>query len=189
MGRRFHRGRGPRRIGSRSFVSPVVVEAYELDEEPEEYFISRRELDEAGDIFPTFVTAEDAKRYIGEIDTGHDRLNVAILASTTAPPEFKASWTLQLGGWKTFATGARASVGFLNAKAVMEQTDRWATQLTEWRTAFSKIGGTVPGPAPTPPGQGVPGSSPAALGDLTMLIVAAGVVAAIVIFGPRLAKE
>jgi len=168
-------------------IAPVVVEAYELEDAPEEYFITRTELDEAGDIFGTVVTGEDAKRYIDETDTAYERLNVAILAST-APADFKTAWSLQFGGWKTFATGARATVGFFNAKAVMEQTDRWAAQLPEWRASFAKIGGTAPGPAPPAPGQGVPGTGPK-VGDFTTLIVAAGVLAAIVVFGPRLAKE
>lgn len=184
MGRRLHRGRVTR--GSRVVVSPLLVESIFSAPEPDEYIVMRRELDEAGDLFPTFVTADDAKRYIDETDTAYDRLNTAILASA-APPEFKTSWALQFGGWKTFATGARATAGFLNAKAVMDQTDRWASQVSDWRGAFQQIGGNAPGPSPTPAGQGIPG--PKTLGDLTGLIVAAGVVAAIVIFGPRLAKE
>lgn len=168
-------------------MSPLLVESIFFDAEPDEYFISRRELDEAGDLFPTIVSPDDARRYIDETDTAYDRLNTSILASTVAPPEFKASWTLQYGGWKTFAAGAKASVGILNTKAVMDQTDRWATQIADWHGAFKKIGGTPAGPSPMAPGQGT--SSPKPLGELTGLIVAAGVVAAIVIFGPRLAKE
>ncbi len=187
MAPRRHRGsfrralRGPRGV----VFSPVVVEEIDFDE-PLSPVEERLSLDDAGDIFPTFVTADDAKRYIDETDTGFDRLNVAILAST-APADFKTSWALELGGWKTFATGARAAVGWLNAKAVMEQTDRWAAQLVDWRASFSKIGGSAPGPAPLPPGQGAPSSS--AVGDVTTLVVALGVLAAIVTFGPRLAKE
>jgi hypothetical protein len=181
-----HRRRFPRGFRPRGGV-PVVIEQITDTFEPDVYFVTTAELDEAGSILPTFVTADDAKRYIDETDTGYDRLNVAILASS-APADFKTSWALQLGGWKTFSVAARASVGFLNASAVMDQTDRYGKQLEEWRASFEKIGGNAPGPAPVAPGQGVPSSSNT-LGAATGLIVAAGVVAAIVIFGPRLAKE
>ena len=184
--RRASRGRtrGPRLV----VVSPWTVEESIVDlADDDDPGPTRLELDQAGDIFPTFVTADDAKRYIDETDTGYDRLNVAILASAV-PADFKAAWALQIAGWKTFAAGARASVGFFNAKAVMDQTDRWASGLVEWRSSFAKAGGNAPGPAPPAPGQGVPTSN-ATIGDVTGLVVAAGVLAAIVIFGPRLAKE
>jgi hypothetical protein len=188
MTRRLHRGSFPRRfIGPRArALSPLVVEEYYFDAPSDpDIFVERRELDEAGDLLPTFVTADDARRYIDETDTGYSRLNTAI-ATSSASPDFKAAWAIQLAGWTTFATGARATVGFLNAKAVMDQTDRWAAQLQDWSAAFAKAGGMAPGPAPPSPGQGT--GKPTSLGDLTGLIVAAGVVAAIVIFGPRLAK-
>ena len=39
----------------------------------------------AGDILPTFVTPDDARKAIDETDANYDRLNIAILSSTTAP--------------------------------------------------------------------------------------------------------
>jgi len=144
--------------------------------------------DDAGDLFPTFVTPEDAKRYMGEVDTAYSQLDAAIQSFPTAPSDFKVSWALQLGGWKAFFASAMATVGWLNTKAVMEQTDRFHSQLNEWRKSFAAIGGRPPGPGPLIPGQGVPGSgNPTS--DVVKVVAAVGAVAAIVIFGPVLARS
>ena len=111
-------------------------------------------------------------------------MNIAILASTSAPPEFKASWGLQYATWKTFATGARATVGFLNTKAVMDQNDRYTSQLQDWGKSFALVGGQAPGPTPPAAGQGVPDSSAASfLSGSTGLILAGALLAGIVVFG------
>ncbi len=140
---------------------------------------------QAGDILPTVVTAESAKAYIHEVDTAYSVLNGDIVRSN-APIDFKASWGMQLAGWNTFQLGALASVGFFDAKAVMGQTDRYATELANWRKTFLSLGGTPSGPAPIPPGQGIP--DPQA-GSATNLVVAVGIVAAIVVLGPTLARH
>ena len=89
-----------------------------------------------------------------------------------------------MAGWKTFATGARATVGFLNTKAVMDQNDRYTAQLGDWAKSFALVGGTPPGPIGQPAGQGVPNNS---LGSLlsgsTGLILAGALLAGVVVFG------
>jgi hypothetical protein len=142
---------------------------------------------QAGDIWPTLVTPDDARRYIDEVDAAYSRLDTAIQAST-APTDFRASWGIQLTTWKAFALSAKPTVGWLNTTAVMQQTDRFNEQLKNWFSSFQAIGGKPPGPPPTPPGQGVPNPNPTSIGDVTKLALVLGGVAAIVIFGPKLAR-
>lgn len=143
---------------------------------------------QAGDFLPTFVTPEDAKRYLNEVDAGYSQLDTAIQSSVLPPLDFKASWGIQLASWKTFYGSAMATVGWLNTVAVMQQTDRFQNQLIEWRKSFASIGGTPPGPNPLPPGQGVPGSgNPTS--DIVKTVAAVGAVAAIIIFGPALVRS
>jgi len=140
---------------------------------------------DAGDILPTFVTPTDALNYIQEVDTGFNRLDASITRSTVSD-SFKTAWAAELGAWRVFAAAARASVGWLNSKAVMDQTDKWSADLKNWDQNFQAQGGKDIGPAPMPPGQGIPSGSGVAVSDVTKLIAAAGVVAAIVVFGPKL---
>ena len=142
---------------------------------------------EAGDILPTFVTAADAERYINEVNTAYASLNQAISLSQVSS-DFKASWDLQWQGWIGFATDARSTVTFWNAKAVMQQTDRWHEQLKNWYTGFQSAGGKPPAPPPIPPGQGIPDPHPTNVTDFTKLALVIGGVAAIVVFGPKLAR-
>ena len=139
---------------------------------------------EAGDILPTFVTPDDARNYIDEVNAGYARLDQAIQASTTAPPDFKTSWVIQNAAWIAFSVPAKATVGYLNTTAVMQQTDRFNDQLKNWFSGFASVGGTPPGPPPTSPGQGLPGTTSTA--DVTKLVTAIGVTAAIVLLGPKL---
>jgi hypothetical protein len=143
---------------------------------------------EAGDILPTFVSPDDAKRYMSEIDTGYAQLDAAIQGYVNTPTDFKVSWTLQLATWKGFYGTATASVGWLNTTAVMQQTDRYAAQLKTWRDQFIAIGGTPTGPAPLPPGQGVPGAG-LQPSDLTTPLLIVGGIAALIILGPTLMKS
>jgi hypothetical protein len=135
----------------------------------------------AGDILPTIVTPSDAKAAIDQTESGYDQLNLSVLASN-APPEFKGSWAIQYANAKTFATGARASVGFLNTTAVMQQNDKYQQQLVDWGKSFAAIGGAVPAGATLPPGQAAPGTGENSLanifGSATGLVVATGVVLA-----------
>ena len=142
---------------------------------------------DAGDILPTFVSPADARRYIDEVDAGYVRLDGPVQASTVAA-DFKASWTIQFSAWRVFAASAKPSVGWLTTKAVMEQTDRFQTQLQNWYGAFVKAGGAPTGHPPPDPGQGVPGTGTITPGNLTALLVAAGGVAALFMFGPSLAR-
>jgi hypothetical protein len=150
--------------------------------------ITTRDLDtQAGDIIPSFVTPDDARRYIDEVDAAYSRLDTAI-APSTAPQDFKASWVIQHTAWKAFALSAKPSVGWLNTVAVMQQTDRFNEQLKNWYLGFQAVGGKPPGPLPIPPGQGVPDPNPTNIGDVTKLAMVLGGVAAIVIFGPKLSR-
>jgi hypothetical protein len=139
----------------------------------------------AGDLFPTFVTPDDARHAIDETEAGYDRLNATILGSST-PPEFKASWGADYVAYKAFAAGARASVGFLNTKAVMDQNDRYQQKLKDWSTSFALTSGSpAPGPAPSAPGQGT--GEQMTLSSLfsgtTGLIVAGAALAAVLLLG------
>lgn len=141
---------------------------------------------EAG-FLPTFVLPDDARRAIQENEAGYDRLNLAITGSGAAP-EFKASWSIQYAAFKTFATGAKADVGFFNTTAVMDQNDRFASQLIDWNKNFATVAGVpAPGPLPPPPGQGVPDRSEkqSVLSEATVLVLAGAALAAIVVFGGR----
>lgn len=126
-----------------------------------------------GDILPTFVTPDDAKRYVRETDAQWDRSDTDMQASTQADAAFKASWATDLEGWRRFRDDAIRSVGWLNTKATMEQTDRWAQKLTDWRKSLSDIGGKLTGPGPIPPGQGLGEGGKASAGWVQMALLVA----------------
>lgn len=181
------RGRWARGPASPSVVVVEVPTALDFDE------LDRARLDElgAGDIFPTLVTADDARRYIQETDTGYIRLNAAIVGTApgSVPPAFQNAWTVQYAGWTRFRIDALPSVTFWNAKAVFEQNDRWHKALEDWTEDFRKLGG-APGPSPLPPGQGTGGPDiAAAIPNLTKLVAVAGVAAAVLLLAPKLIKE
>jgi len=149
------------------------------------------EFEEAGDILPTFVSGADAQRYIDEVDAGYNRLDTGINTSSNLTQDFKTSWGIQLTAWKAFAIASKASLGgwtggFFNAKAIMDQTDRFNEQLKNWYAEYAKSGGTGVGPAPVKPGQGIPGDTQ--VSDITKLVVAGGVLAAILVIGPKIFK-
>lgn len=144
------------------------------------------EFQEAGDLLPTFVTPNDAKKYIDEVDSGYRRLDTGITSATNITQDFKTSWGIQLAAWTAFAIAAKASVGWLNTKAVMDQTDRFNDQLKNWFAEYGKAGGTGVGPMPTQPGQGVPGTTQ--VSDVTKLVIAGSVLAAILVIAPKLLK-
>ena len=144
------------------------------------------EYQDAGDLLPTLVTPDDARKYIDEVDGGYRRLDTGIANATNLTQDFKTSWGIQLATWTAFAIGAKASVGWLNTSAVMGQTDRFNDQLKNWFTEYSKAGGTGVGPMPTPAGQGIP--SDTKVSDITKLVVAGSVLAAIVLIAPKLLK-
>jgi hypothetical protein len=129
---------------------------------------------ETGDILPTFVTPADAKRYIRETDAQWDRTDSDIQASAAVDMAFKGSWATDLEGWRRFRDDAVNSVGWLNTKATMEQTDRWAAKLTAWRKALTDAGGKLVGPGPLAPGQGLGQGGTASAGwiQLALLIAA-----------------
>jgi hypothetical protein len=133
-----------------------------------------RDVAVTGDILPTFVTPADAKRYIRETDAQWDRTDADILASTQVDSAFKSSWATDLEGWRRFRDDAVTSVGWLNTKATMEQTDRWAAKLTAWRKALTDAGGKLVGPGPLAPGQGLGQGGTASAGwvQLALLVAA-----------------
>ncbi len=139
---------------------------------------------EASGMWPTFVTPDDARRYIDEVDAGYRRLDTAIASSVAAPADFKISWGIQIATWTAFALPAKVSVGWLNTTAVMDQTDRFNEQLKSWFGSFQAVGGTPPGPPPTTPGQGIPGTGNTTA-DMTKLVTAVGVAAAMILVVPK----
>lgn len=201
-----HHGGGGRRRGGRRFFGGGYGPVYDDGDDYTEILVLgdprlydptlRRATDldravrqasglDAGDILPTFVTPTDATNYIQEVDTGYARLDASITQSTVADT-FRAQWAAQLAAWKVFASGARSSVGWLNTTAIMQQTDRWAQQLKDWDANFQAQGGKDVGPAPLPPGQGMPSGSGVTIPDLTNLALAVGAVAAVVFIAPKL---
>jgi hypothetical protein len=142
---------------------------------------------EAGDILPTFVSPDDAKRYMSEVDSGYAQLNAAIQSYVNTPTDFKVSWGIQFATWKAFYGASTAGVGWLNTTAVMQQTDRYAEQLKNWRAQFVAIGGNPPGPAPLPPGQGIPGAGPQVSDFTQPLLIVSGIIT-LLVFGPTIAK-
>lgn len=113
-----------------------------------------------GEWIPTFVTADDARRYVREYDAQWDRvLQDVVRVGDKMPAELKQSWAVDLEAWRKFRDDAIASVTFWNARATMEQTDRWASKLIEWRKALEKAGVSVTGPGPVIPGQGLGGQA------------------------------
>lgn len=140
---------------------------------------------EASGVLPTFVTPDDARRYIDEVDSGYRRLDTAIAASVAAPADFKVSWGIQMTTWTAFSIPAKATVGWLNTTAVMDQTDRFNEQLKNWFAGFQAVGGSPPGPPPTTPGQGVPGTTNTTA-DMTKLVTAVGITAAMILVVPKM---
>lgn len=113
-----------------------------------------------GSWIPTFVTADDARRYVREYDSQWERVRADVdRAGDKISPDLRQSWAVDLEGWRKFRDDAIASVTFWNARAIMEQCDRWASKLIEWRKAFEKANVPVTGPGPVIPGQGLGGQA------------------------------
>jgi hypothetical protein len=178
-GRRFRGG------GSRVVYVEQVPDIVYCDGDIVNGICFSRTEREAGDIFPTFVTPDDARRYIDEVDAGYRRLDTAIQGSNATDATWKTSWSIQLGTWTAFALPAKSSVGWLNTTAVMQQTDRFNDQLKNWYANFQSLGGAPSGPPPVGPGQGVPGTTNTTA-DLTKLVTAVGITAAVILVAPKL---
>jgi hypothetical protein len=125
-----------------------------------------------GDILPTFVTPDDARRYIRETDAQWERIDSDLRASQL-DDAFKRSWAADLEGWRRFRDDAIRSVGWLNTKATMEQTDRWASKLVAWRKAITDAGAKVTGPGPLAPGQGLGDGGTASAGWIQLALFVA----------------
>jgi hypothetical protein len=110
------------------------------------------------DIFPTWVSPEDALRYVKEVDVNYSVLDLAIRQSRSTE-QWKGLWKAQLTGWQAFRDDAPKTINWMNAKAIMEQADRWSKQLQNWRDDFKAQGtGTAPPPV-IAPGQGTSDTS------------------------------
>ena len=140
---------------------------------------------DVGDILPTLVTADDARRYIGEVDAQWKQLDQDVRASSSTTDEaLRRAFANDFVGWLTFRDDARENVGFLNAKATMEQTDRWAAKIGPWRSSLRTAGAKVTGPDPTPAGQGVANpSAGSGIKTAAWLLGGALVVASVVAVG------
>jgi hypothetical protein len=132
----------------------------------------------AGDILPTFVTVGSARQYIEEIQTAYKILDMSVGQSTRVSAEWRARWEMQLTGWQAFRTSALSDLNWANAKATMDQTDRWGLQLRTWSAEFSKIDGENAPPPPLDPGQGIP-DGPPSLASLAQIAAILGGVAAL----------
>jgi hypothetical protein len=126
-----------------------------------------------GDILPTFVTPDDARRYVNETDAEYERLDRAIQVSQ-ASASFKDSWGVDRDAWRKFRDDALKNVGWFNTKATMDQTDRWKKKVSDWHDSFTKQGGRSEGPAPAPPAQGLPPPPSASSGWVQMALMIAG---------------
>jgi hypothetical protein len=144
---------------------------------------------DAGDILPTLVTADTARAYIAETDTGYNTLDTTI-TSAGVPPEFLAAWKATYLGWKAFSNTTAPNVSFFTAKAAMDQTDRWVETLGKFSVQFHNLSPSSPVPTmPSAPGQGIPDKSAASLiSGTTGLIVAGAVLAAVLFVGPHFSK-
>ncbi len=141
---------------------------------------------EARGILPTFTSGADVDAHREAVNAQHQALNAQIVASSVSPT-FKQAWDQYLASWVAFydANKAASTVSkFLSAKSMYEQIDQFAAQIPTWAQQFQAAGGTVTGPLPSL--ADAPSSLTA--GNVTGLVVAAGAVAAIVIFGPSIAK-
>jgi hypothetical protein len=126
-----------------------------------------------GDLLPTFVTPDDARRYVNETDAEFERLDQAIQTSQVSAP-FKQSWVIDRDAWRKFRDDALKNVGWFNTKATMDQTDRWKKKASDWHDAFTKEGGQTVGPAPAPPAQGLPPPPSASSGWVQLALMIAG---------------
>ncbi len=125
-----------------------------------------------GDILPTFVTPDDARRYVRETDSEWERIDVDVQTSAI-DAALKRSWVTDLEAWRRFRDDAINRVGWLNTKATMEQTDRWASKLVAWRKAIADAGGKITGPGPVTPGQGLGDGGTASAGWIQLALVIA----------------
>ncbi|HKQ69538.1 MAG TPA: hypothetical protein VJT73_09370 [Polyangiaceae bacterium] len=131
------------------------------------------ETEGLGDLLPTIVTADDARRYVNETEAEFERLDRTIQTSSVND-SFKQSWAIDRDAWRKFREDALRNAGLFNAKATMEQTDRWKKKVSDWNDSFTKEGGRTVGPAPAPPAQGLPPPPSASAGwiQLAMMIAA-----------------
>jgi hypothetical protein len=126
-----------------------------------------------GDLLPTFVTPDDARRYVRETDSEWERIDADVQTSGI-DAGLKRSWATDLEAWRRFRDDAINRVGWLNTKATMEQTDRWASKLVAWRKAIADAGGKITGPGPVTPGQGLGDGGTASAGWIQLALVIAG---------------
>lgn len=192
MARRVHRGRAPRvrRIGPRGgrFVySPTVIEETYYTPYPDP-LDERVALDEAGDILPT--SPQSVRTALDQENANWTSLYDAVLAALAAgqiATDFSFPFTNDLFAWKTFYTLSVQSTPF--GWEPMAQLDEWRKKRAVWATDLQgRIKRRLPGNLDQAPPRETGPIKPPTPGETIALVVAAGVVAAIVYFGPRFAK-
>lgn len=141
---------------------------------------------DAGDILPTFTGPGDVDAHREAVNGQHQQLNSQILPSGVSQ-DFKSAWGQYLQTWLSFYNTNKAANWIeksLSAKSMYEQIDQFANQVAQWATDFQKAGGNLQGSIPSIADK----PSDVTLAKVTGLVVAAGVVAAIVVIGPKLVK-
>lgn len=183
--------RGP--MGPRMLYRPpmIIGESIFYEHEPDEYVNERRELDEAGgagDLLPTSPLS--VRTALDQENANWLSLYDAVLAALTAgsiSTDFSFPFTNDLAAWKIFYALNMQQTPF--GWEPMAQLEEWRKKRARWALDLeARVKFKLPGNLDEAPPR-EKSTAFASMGDLTGLIVAAGVVAAIVVFGPRLAKE
>jgi len=149
----------------------------------------RRRLDEAGDIFPT--SPASVRTALDQEQANWNSLYDAVLAALGVGQigtDFSFPFTNDLFAWRTFYTVTIQFTPF--GWEPMAQLEEWRKKRAAWATQLQeRIKRKLPGNLDQAPPREEAPIKPPTPGDFIGLIVAVGVVAAIVILGPRLAKE
>ncbi len=125
------------------------------------------------DVLPTIVTPSDAKLLIDQVNAEYDLFDSDVSPNTDGA--FRAKWAGQLHSWELFRDNAKKTVGWLNTRSVMAQTDAYHDQLQTWKTAYAALGGrSTIGPEVKPSGNTVPIIVPVALGTALLVAVIMG---------------
>lgn len=142
---------------------------------------------DAADILPTLTGPGDVDTHREAVNGQHQQLNAQILPSNVSQ-EFKSAWGNYLQSWLTFYNqnkDANWLTKSLYAKSMYEQIDQFANQVAQWAQDFKKAGGNLQGDIPSIADK----PSDVTISKVTGLVVAGGVLAAIVILGPKLVTK
>jgi hypothetical protein len=140
---------------------------------------------DAQGILPTFTGPADVDAHREAVNGQHQSLNAQIIASGISQ-DFKNAWLNYLRSWNEFYTANREAswaAKFLSAVSMYSQIDQFASQVADWASKFQQAGGQLQGGFPS-----LADKPTTNISDITGLVVAGGVLAAIVILGPKLVK-